>query len=135
MRFNTTQMQQLTGVNREQLRHWRKVLPPLEGRDGRSDTYSFDEVVALAVLEGLVNGLRVSVSHLTDFSVELFTQFSEGHDLSSIPDTLYVTANGRLSLELPKAAVFVTVQVQPFIERIRVSLSPAPQAQLSLNLG
>lgn len=134
MRFNTTQMQQLTGVNREQLRHWRKVLPPLEGRDGRSDTYSFSEVVALAVLEALVNNLRVSISHLSTFSIDLFAQFSESDELSSIPSTLYVTADGHLTLEVPRADLFVTVQVQPFIERIRSDLAPAPRAQLSFNL-
>ena len=135
MRFNTTQMQQLTKVNREQLRHWRKVLPPLEGRDGRSDTYSFSEVVALAVLEALVNELRVSVSHLSSFSVDLFAHFSESDELSSMPDTLYLTADGRLSLQTPKADVVVTVQVQPFIERIRSNLAPTPKTQLSLDLN
>lgn len=135
MRFNTSQMQQLTGVNREQLRHWRKVLPPLEGRDGRSDTYSFSEVIAFAVLVELVNELRVSVSHLSDFSVDLFAQFSENDELSSIPDSIYVTAEGTLSLEIPKTDVFVTVRMQPIIERVTSSLSPAPRAQLSLNLG
>lgn len=134
LRFNTAQMQQLSRVNREQLRHWRKVLPPLEGRDGRSDTYSFTEVVALAVLEELVNGLAVSVSHLSAFSSDLFALLSESPELSSISDTLYLTKEGNLSIDIPEADVFVTVHVHPFIERIKSSLSTTPKAQLSFDL-
>ena len=39
MRLETAQVLELLGLTKETLRHWKKVLAPLNGRDGRSDGY------------------------------------------------------------------------------------------------
>ncbi len=134
MHFNTTQLQQLTGLNREQLRHWRKVLPPLKGRDGRSNSYMFSEVIALAILEALVNRLGIGVSQLATCADGLFALFAEHGDLDEVPSTIYVTLDLTLSRNLPDTDIYLTIRVKPIVARIKELMAPTSKAQLSLDL-
>lgn len=133
MQFNTGQMQELTGIRREQLRHWRKVLPPLVGRDGRADLYTFPEVLALAVIALLVYQLGISVSHLSACSTDIFALFVEQDDLSGLPRLLHVTKAGTLVVDIePDDEAFVSIHTPKVLARVLGGLAPYQRRQLSL---
>jgi hypothetical protein len=60
--FATGQVLAWTGLNAETLRYWKKKLPPIAGRDGRSSGYSFEEMVALAVMARATVQLGVPIN-------------------------------------------------------------------------
>lgn len=74
MRFDTSQILDLAGISKEMLRHWKRALPPLFGRDGRSDRYSYAELVALCAIAQAVTKLTIPVSRFTDNAVWLFEE-------------------------------------------------------------
>jgi hypothetical protein len=135
MRFNTAQVQELSGVRREQLRHWKKVLPPLLGRDGRSEQYSFAEVLAIAVVSSLVDDLGISVSRLTPCAGDLFALLHESDDLSTLPDAIHITIDGSIKVgEFPADVAFATVRLFALVANLKGRLAPAQRRQLSLPL-
>lgn len=109
MRFNTQQALDLAGIRREQFRHWKKVLPPLAGRDGRAENYTLEEIIALAILAALVLRLGISVSHLADFAVELFDRTCAGTQADDLPSRVYLTADGALRTSEPAEDVVYSV--------------------------
>lgn len=134
MRFNTGQVQELAGIRREQLRHWRKVLPPLAGRDGRTDVYTLGEALALAVLVALVEGLGISVSRLSGCAGEVFAVFGD-RDGADFPTLLHVTDAGDLLVDvLPECDAFASVRVAPVFAMVRERLAPEQRQQLLLPL-
>ena len=135
MRFNTGQVQELAGIRREQLRHWRKVLPPLAGRDGRTDVYTFGEALALAVLVALVEGLGISVSRLSACAGDVFAVFGDRDGAADLPTLLHVTDAGDLLVDvLPECDAFASVRVAPVFAMVRERLAPEQRQQLSLPL-
>ncbi|MFV1493566.1 hypothetical protein VWX97_11350 [Phaeobacter sp. JH18-32] len=135
MRFSTRQVQELAGIRREQLRHWKKVLPPLAGRDGRADTYSFDEALSLSLIAALVNQLGIPVSRLIAPSSDLFALMVEtdAHTVSKMH--LYVEPNGSIgTLKPAEVAAFAVVDVGQVFIRLKESLGPDQLSQLSLPL-
>lgn len=135
MRFNTGQVQELAGIRREQLRHWRKVLPPLVGRDGRADLYEFAEVLALAVIAVLVDRMGVSVSRLSECATDIFALLAEQKDFSALPRLLHVTQAGELAVDIePDCEAFVSVRIGCVFAEVRGRLAPEQRRQLSLPL-
>lgn len=136
MRFNTAQLQELSGARREQLRHWRKVLPPLFGRDGRCEQYTFPEVIAVAVISALVDDLGIAVSKLRPCADELFALMHESEDVNALPMMIHVTASGELKQGTPpEDRSFATVRIPDVIAKIRGRLAPAQRQQLLLPLA
>jgi hypothetical protein len=136
MRFNTAQLQELSGARREQLRHWKKVLRPLIGRDGRCEQYTFPEVLAVAVVSALVDELGISVSKLRPCADELFALMHEFDDLSSLPEAIHVTAAGELRHgSPPEDCSFATVRLSEVLAKLRGRLAPAQRRQLLLPLA
>ncbi len=108
MRFDTRQILELADISREMLRHWKKALPPLFGRDGRSDRYSYSELVAICVIAQAVTKLTIPVSRFTENAERLFEdidrQLRPGGVLlvlCILPDQLiFVTEKELLNLEV-----------------------------------
>lgn len=127
LRFNTQQALDLAGIRREQFRHWKKVLPPLAGRDGRADDYSLEEIIALAILAALVLRLGIGVSHLADFAVELFDRTGTVSQADSLPSRVYLTADGTfLNSEPAEGAVYSVVRAVDIRSNVldRITASP-----------
>lgn len=135
MQFNTGQMQELAGVRREQLRHWRKVLPPLEGRDGRADSYTFAEVMALAVIREAVDGLGMPVTRLKTCAGDVFALFADLEDFGGLPELLFVSSDGELTAaDAPNSRSFAAIRVSILFAQVRERLAPEIRRQLSLPL-
>lgn len=127
MRFNTQQALDLAGIRREQFRHWKKVLPPLAGRDGRADDYSLEEIIALAILAALVLRLGIGVSHLADFAVELFDRTCTVGQADSLPSRAYLTADGLFRTSEPaEGAVYSVIRTDDIRSNVldRITASP-----------
>jgi len=136
MRFNTAQLQELSGVRREQLRHWKKVLPPLIGRDGRCEQYTFPEVLAVSVISAFVDDLGISVSRLGPCADDLFALMHESDDVNALPLAIYFTADGELKHgAAPEGSAFATVRLGDLVTKLRSRLAPAQRRQLSLPLA
>jgi hypothetical protein len=133
MRFNTAQLYELSGVRREQLRHWKKVLPPLSGRDGRCEQYTFPEVIAIAVISALVDDLGINVSTLHGCADELFALMHE-YDLNALPSRLFVIPGGEVRTWEPNDSSYATVKLVDIVSGLRAKLAPAPRRQLLLPL-
>jgi hypothetical protein len=134
MRFNTAQMCHLTGMRREQLRHWRKTLPPMTGRDGRSDLYELREILALAAMVALADGVGVPAAKLVGCADELFAFFHDA-DLQQLPRQLYVGADGTVQTVPPRdAQVYSTVVPENVMASVRERLAPEQREQLLLPL-
>ncbi|MEM6474602.1 MAG: hypothetical protein AAF687_00395 [Pseudomonadota bacterium] len=135
LKFNTRQAQQLTGIRREQLRHWRKVLPPLIGRDGRSDLYEFSEVIGLAVIESIVGQMGIAVSRLEACAQDIFAIIAEGLESSSLPPVLHLSDDGSVSVDAPTTGIaYCVINVPRVVEKVQDGLAPDARKQLRLPL-
>mgnify|MGYP002780939972 CR=1 FL=1 len=134
MLFNTGQMQELTGLKREQFRHWRKVLPQLQGRDGRSEQYSFSDVLALCVLRTMVHDLGVNVSNLIASAQDIFALFADS-EIGALPDWLFISDDGTVGSALPThAKAYMAVNLGQLLAEARDRLAPNVRRQLQLPL-
>lgn len=72
MRFTQAQLRDAVGISIETYRHWRAVLPALNGHKGRAAHFSFGDLVAVAVMRRVVEELGVSISSVASASTDLF---------------------------------------------------------------
>lgn len=135
MRFNTGQVQELARIKREQFRHWRKTLPQLEGRDGRSDQYTFGDILALATIGVLVQEMGMKISGLKTCASDIFALFAET-EFAFLPKHIHITASGQLLVdEVPNATAYVSVNVARLLSEVQQRLTPDLREQLQLPLA
>ena len=73
MRFTIAQVRSALGLPSQTLRYWRGVIEPLrEKANGKAARFTFGEIVALAVLARLVNGLRIDVGGIAPMAPAIF---------------------------------------------------------------
>lgn len=61
IQFTQEQARTLTDVSVETIRHWRRVVPYLASKPGKSARFTFSDVVGLAVTRELINfGVRIA---------------------------------------------------------------------------
>jgi hypothetical protein len=75
--FRTQKALALCGISADSYRHWKGVLVPLKGRDGRGSSLSLAEVVTLAVIHRAVTKLGIPVSRFGPGSVDLFERIDD----------------------------------------------------------
>lgn len=138
MRLETAQVLALLGLTKETLRHWKKVLAPLAGRDGRSDGYTFDELIALALIARAVRDLQVPISRLAPVAHRLFREVAAHVDAAHT--TVLCISEGDVALcpidRLPGDSCLALVRLAPIIRDLRHRLAPEtrPDPQLSFDL-
>lgn len=72
MLYTQAQLRSAVGLGPEAIRHWRKVLPRLAAKRGRTSQFSFGDLLALAVIRELTECLGISVGRLGSASESLF---------------------------------------------------------------
>ena len=138
MRYDTSQVLTLIGITKETLRHWKRVLPPIFGRDGRSDGYTFQEVLALSIIARAVQDLAVPISRFTLTAESLFNEIAAQIQPSGKPLVLCITRNEMVFTEhdqVPNAETIAIVRVEPIANKLRRAVSEEPietEAQLDL---
>lgn len=140
MRLETAQVLALLGLTKETLRHWKKVLAPLAGRDGRSDGYSFDELIALALIARAVRDLQVPISRLAPVADRLFREVA-AHVEALHTTTVLCISEGDVALcpieRLPSDSCLALVRLAPIVQDLRQRLAPDTRLdpQLSFDLS
>lgn len=138
MRFDTSQVLALAGITKETLRHWKRVLPPIYGRDGRSDGYTFQEVLALSIIARAVQDLAVPISRFTPTAEGLFAEIAAQIQPTGKPLVLCITRSDMIFTapdQLPNVETIAIVRVEPIANKLRRAVSEEPietEAQLDL---
>lgn len=122
--YTQEQARSVTGIGQEALRHWRKYVPYLASRSGKSARFSFGDLVALAVTKEATDGLGISISRIHEGIESLFHAFAEQKvilpgtsALLQSNVTLLATAGTQLS-ELGQTPAAL-VPLDPIIEQLR----------------
>jgi hypothetical protein len=133
IQFTQEQARTLTGVSVETIRHWRRAVPYLAGKPGKSARFTFGDVVGLAVTQELVDlgGRIANVSVGVQALFQLLSQEGPGMLQGAIA---LVTATGaailRLEGPLRIGESGLIVPLDPVISRIREHMLPvAPAAE------
>jgi hypothetical protein len=72
VKFVPGQLKSILDVTEETLRHWRKVLPGLSQRKGKSAKFSVADVIALKLIKRLSQDIGIKISRLAPISSSLF---------------------------------------------------------------
>lgn len=151
MRFRHSQVLELTGATKDALRHWKKVFPPLRQKDGRSQTYTLAEVVAISIIVDLVNTFEVRVERLSPYANRLFELTSSILGTDGPAGFLCLnkeTISWRLEVPSDPSGCTMVLPLTPIVRRLLqkiggtgASSTPPPQFELpffgvaQVNLG
>ena len=72
MQLTPGQLRNTVRLSKETFRHWKRVLPAMKGRRGRSTAFSAGDAVALSILRVLTNDWGIQIGRLGDVSTEVF---------------------------------------------------------------
>lgn len=133
IQFTQDQARTLTGVSGETVRHWRKTIPYLSTKTGKSARFTFADLLGLAVTNELVSSFGVHIGTLATGIDALFRLFAASGPASLHGAIVVITATeaslhdlgtgdeiGRI---LAKPAF--TVPLTPLIAKIQRHMLPA----------
>lgn len=150
MKYSQAQVREILGVGPETLRHWRRVLSPLQAKAGRTPLFTFGDIVAVAVAQRAVERLGLNVGHLRGAAAALFdlcnrVEWASAEDelivIAADPDAkrsaaldvvLQVSAD-RLSECIARLDVAAVVPLRAVLDQVRLHLvleAPIEQRQL-----
>jgi hypothetical protein len=134
IQFTQEQARTLTGASVETIRHWRKVVPYLGGKPGKSARFSFADVVGLAVTRELIDSFGVRISSVSAGVEALFQLLSEARPGAFESGIALVTTRGA-SIVRPEEPIRprleesgLVVPLHPLIASIRERMLPSPPA-------
>jgi len=79
VKYTPSQVRQAVGLPQETLRHWRAIFSFLQDVRGQGPTYRAAQILALAVVKGLVRDCGVSVGALKPVEAALYGALSGAH--------------------------------------------------------
>lgn len=133
--FTQEQARTLTGVSVETIRHWRKAIPYLANKPGKSARFTFADVVGLAVTQELTNfGVRIgSVSEGVEALFQLLSKVGAGVleggiALVTTTGASIIRSEELIDLRIDQSGV--VVQLYPLIARIREHMLPTKPGAL-----
>lgn len=140
MRYRHSQVLQLAGISKDAIRHWKLHLGPLRHKDGRSQTYTFSEIVAIAAIADAVKVFGLSVERLAPMADRLFALVAKATEPDRSPGNLLVgPENVAWEAEIPQttANCILILPLGPIIVRIRnritmIDTPDAPPTQYEL---
>lgn len=141
IQFTQDQARTLTGVSVETVRHWRKAIPYLAAKTGKTARFTYADLVGLAVTNALVSSLGAHIAALSGGVDALFRLLATVGPTSLDSAIVLVTATdasiyepvadgiGRLS-----SAPALTVPLAPLVANIQRHMLPfaliSPQVAL-----
>lgn len=72
MKLTPGQLRDVLDLSTETFRHWKKILPPLSGRNGYRPCFSLGDLLAVAIVKTLSEDLGVRVGMLASSAPSLF---------------------------------------------------------------
>jgi hypothetical protein len=77
MKFTPGQAQEILQLSPATFRHWKSALPPLSGRNGYSPCFTPGDLLAMAVVKTLTEGIGIRVGNLQGLAIPLFGHCSQ----------------------------------------------------------
>lgn len=65
MRYTQGQVREVVGLTTQAFRHWKKVLPNLKNKTGKTSTFSAGDILCLSIIKELTDSFNIPVSWLT----------------------------------------------------------------------
>lgn len=88
MRYRHSQVLELTGISKDAIRYWKHHLSPLREKDGRSQTYTFAEVVAIGAIADAVAVFNLGVERLAPMADQFFELIAKATEPGREPGLL-----------------------------------------------
>lgn len=136
IQFTQEQTRTLTRVSSETMRHWRKMVPHLAAKQGKSARFSFADIICLMVAHELISTFGVHIACIGKGVDVLFQRLSETRP-ATLEDTIAVVTSEDTSLVSSGDLIarrligpVMAVPLAPLIERLRRGMMPiAPPAE------
>jgi len=127
MRYLPAQAKEALGISEETFRHWRRALPPLNGKRGYGPCFTPGDLLALKVVAQL-HALGVQVRHLTAHAEALFRSCSQGawfalNEKAIVFDGTSIALVNALDDRKWALRARMVVPLRPLIAELRESLS------------
>ncbi|MGH6814111.1 MAG: hypothetical protein ACREC6_00240 [Hyphomicrobiaceae bacterium] len=133
IQFTQEQARTLTGLSTETLRHWRKVVPYLQAKSGKSARFAFSDLIALAIGRELIAHFGVHIASIGGGMDALFRALAdtraalrEGSVAILSPTEASIHCLEELPT-VPLAAPMLVVPCDPLIHRMRQHMMPVVQ--------
>lgn len=141
MRLTPQQIQEIVGISRDVLRHWRKVLSPLQGKNGYQPCFSLGDALAIKVIQHLSRDIGVAVSALGGVAPMLFAvcqkrTWAISRDswlVLNLPDNSVTCLESLEELE-PRGAVLL-VPLGRLMTELRTAMLGEAEAAISAQLA
>ena len=130
IQFTQEQARTLTGVSAETIRHWRKVVPYLAAKPGKSARFTFADVVGLAVTRELIVSFGVHIASVGPGINRIFQILSETRPTLLEDAIAVVTAQGASLSATDEftnerlSGPALVVPLNPLIARLRHHMMP-----------
>jgi hypothetical protein len=72
MKLTPGQVREVLGLSQDAFKHWKKVLPPLSGRNGYRPCFTHGDLFAMALIKALTDDAGVQVGALHAIATGLF---------------------------------------------------------------
>ena len=136
MEFTQAQARNMTGISEETFRHWRKVVPYLRGKSGKSARFSFFDLFGLLVTREMVTTLGASIADIGGGVDHLFRLLADVR-WNSLERATAILDHERAVLLGPEEFAMaqrltpaIMVPCGPLVQRIRAELSPDNERDL-----
>lgn len=136
--FTQEQARTLTGVSVETIRHWRKAIPYLASKPGKSARFTFADVVGLAVTQEITN-FGVRIANVSSGVEVLFRLLSET-SLGVLEESMALVTSTAASIVRSDTVgtrldcLGLVVPLQPLITRVREHMLPVMPASEQASL-
>jgi hypothetical protein len=119
MKLTPGQVRDVLDLSQDTFKHWKKVLPPLIGRNGYRPCFTHGDLLAMAFIRALTDDACVQVGALGAISAVLFDQCTK-QPWAALERTVLI-------LELPRIRVeFISDQSSPQIASLGIVVPCAP---------
>jgi len=122
----------LTGVSAETIRHWRRAIPYLAARPGKSARFTFTDVVGLATVREVISTFGVRITDVSLGVNALFQLLADARPAVLKDTVAVITVEG--GALLPAADLYascfscaaVVIPIGSLIDRLRQAALPFP---------
>jgi hypothetical protein len=131
MKYTPLQIREIVEISQETLRHWRRVLSPLKGRNGYAPCFTAGDALALKIVNEIVETLHVRVQMLQPIADELFNiccginwpRLEQRSLVIRLADHSIQACEDSAILNDAEAGVVVVVTLKPHIDNLRSRLT------------
>ena len=141
MKFTPGQIRDIVGISAETFRHWKRVLLPLEGRNGYQPCFTHGDILAMGIVKSVVEGAAVRVGALTDIADDLFALCNEiswtalERSVFTIDLTQRSVVRDAENLILRPTNAVIVIPCRPIVEQLRERLLAAASGDVQGQLN